>query len=145
LRRALVLALLLAACGDLDPEVGEDQAAVGQACDPADSDPGTPVTFDQVRTLILSRRCGCHTIPGGLGQVVGGLDLSARDAVLAGGRHQKSGGAKVVDPGNPCDSLLVQKTGDAPPFGFRMPLSGPPLSDEDRQLITDWIAEGAPP
>jgi hypothetical protein len=34
--------------------------------------------------------------------------------------------------------------GEAPPFGARMPLNGPPFLDErDRQLLADWIAEGA--
>jgi hypothetical protein len=39
----------------------------------------------------------------------------------------------------------VRKTGPTPPFGFRMPLSGAPLADEERQMVIDWIAEGALP
>jgi len=46
--------------------------------------------------------------------------------------------------GRPCDSLLLQKLGPAPPFGSRMPMDGPPyLANEDLVQISDWIVEGA--
>jgi hypothetical protein len=38
----------------------------------------------------------------------------------------------------------VQKTSNAPPTGNRMPSDGPPyLTPSERQLLSDWIAEGA--
>ena len=46
-------------------------------------------------------------------------------------------------PGDACGSILVQKLGDAPPFGARMPLEGPALGAPEIQLIVDWIVEGA--
>jgi hypothetical protein len=53
-------------------------------------------------------------------------------------------GTRIVIPGKPCDSIIVQKLGLAPPFGARMPYNGPPyLSAAELQLIRDWIAEGA--
>lgn len=136
----------LVACGAFDPEVGDTRdagpdAAVSGTCQLADSDPETEVGFEQVRSELLLPRCSCHTIAGGLGQVVGGLDLDSHAAALAGGR---SGGIAVV-AGKPCESLVVMKTGDTPPFGAQMPLSGVPLSESARQLLVDWIADGAKP
>jgi hypothetical protein len=53
-------------------------------------------------------------------------------------------GERIVVPGNPCRSLIVEKVREYPSFGGRMPLNGPPfLTDEEIQLISDWIAEGA--
>ncbi|HEX2676262.1 MAG TPA: hypothetical protein VHM19_06470, partial [Polyangiales bacterium] len=50
----------------------------------------------------------------------------------------------VVIPGDPCGSLITQKISDAPPAGQRMPSDGPPyLTPGERQLINDWILEGA--
>jgi hypothetical protein len=144
-KRALV-AVLLAACGTLDPEVGSDRDADDGECVLEDSDPDADVSFDRLRTAVLTKRCSCHTANGGLGQVVTGLDLNTHEAALAGGRRSRApGGPQAVAPGDPCASLVVQKTGPTPPFGFRMPLSGPPLTDEERQMIIDWIAEGALP
>jgi hypothetical protein len=66
---------------------------------------------------------------------------------MDGGKH----GAAVV-PGKVEESLLMQKLGAKPPFGDRMPLdpkkkrgetSTKKLSDEEIQLISDWIAQGA--
>ena len=108
----------------------------------ADSDPGTEVTYEQVRDQLFRPRCSCHTIAGGLGQVVSGLDLDTHEAVLAGGRNTTN---TAVVPGAPCDSFVVKKTGDSPPFGAQMPLSGVPLSEDARQLLVDWIADGAKP
>ncbi len=113
-------------------------AATNETCQLADSDPETEVTFDQIRNELLLPRCSCHTIAGGLGQVVGGLDLDSHAAALEGGRS-----GDVIVPGKPCESLIVMKTGDSPPFGAQMPLSGVPLSVDARQQLVDWIAGGA--
>ena len=53
-------------------------------------------------------------------------------------------GESIVVPGHPCSSVLVQKVSAAPPFGARMPLSGPPyLADDEIRVLHDWISEGA--
>jgi hypothetical protein len=58
-----------------------------------------------------------------------------------GGFHS---GAQIVVAGDPCASIMYQKLSDAPPFGSRMPLNGPPFwTDDELQLLHDWIAEGA--
>jgi hypothetical protein len=143
--RATLLALACAGCLDtVGPDVG---APLRASCSSVDSDPATDVHFDaDIRIGIFGRadvHCTrCHT-PGGatpIGLDVGGLDLSSEATLVEGGVH----GTAIVVPGDPCSSLLVQKLGEAPPFGARMPLDGPPYLDAlDLQLISDWIAEGA--
>lgn len=50
-----------------------------------------------------------------------------------------------VSPGNPDDSYVVHKVeGRASITGGQMPLGLTPLSDDNIQLIRDWIANGAP-
>jgi hypothetical protein len=131
--------LLLAGCLDaIGPEVGAPLAA---RCIDEDSNPGADVSFARdIRPLLTPRCTGCHG-PGGLGFEVARLDLTSYSALRAGG---VTGGSGIVVPGQPCESVLVQKIGEGPPFGARMPLSGPPfLTDAQQALIHDWIAEGA--
>ena len=75
------------------------------------------------------------------------LSLDSHTLLTEGGKH----GAAIV-PGKAAESLLVQKLGEKPPFGDRMPLdpkkkrgelSTKKLSDEEIQLISDWVAQGA--
>lgn len=146
-----LLALVLGAGGCLgvlepvDPAVGPALAA---RCTQEDSDPGTAVSFTRDVLPLLKGEagpvgCGCH-FPGSktpIGIEQAGLDLSSYASLRAGGVRSR---AAIVVAGRPCDSILVQKIGEAPPVGARMPFDGPPfLSDAERQLIADWIAEGA--
>ena len=83
---ALGAALYLGGCGALDPEVGEprvqgDAAVAESTCSLQDSDPSTDVPFREVRDQLFRPRCSCHVIAGGIGQVVGGLDLNSYDAL----------------------------------------------------------------
>jgi hypothetical protein len=48
-------------------------------------------------------------------------------------------GAPIIDVTNPAQSLLLTKLTDPPPCGALMPASATPLSDADRQCITDWV------
>jgi len=75
------------------------------------------------------------------------LSLDSYTLLMEGGKH----GTAVVS-GKAAESLLVQKLDGKPPFGDRMPLDpkkkrGEPstkkLSDEEIQLISDWVAQGA--
>jgi hypothetical protein len=136
----------LTACGELGPEFGEPTDAGTTACTLVDSDPSSPVSWAEVKGEIFAKRCGCHMTPAGFGATVGGLLLADHASALLGGRHQKAGGPDApiaIAPGAPCDSYLLAKTGETPPFGARMPLTASPLSGAERQLVVDWIAEGA--
>ncbi len=136
------LAALAGCLDDFEPEVGPPHRP---ACSDEDSDPSARVSFrDDIQGGLFARSCvACHTPqgPNPLGLRASGLDLSSRETLLRGGDE---GGADTVVPGSPCESVLLQKLGPAPPFGARMPIDGPPFLDaEDRQLVADWIAEGA--
>lgn len=143
---ALVAALALGGClDDFEPDVGPP---LRPSCGGEDSDPSVRVSFrDDIQAGLFQRTdlgcADCHTPQGPtpLGLRASGLNLSSRELLLRGGDES---GTDIVVPGAPCDSVLVQKVGPAPPFGARMPLDGPPFLDSaELQLLSDWIAEGA--
>jgi len=148
MKRALVAAALavLAAFGAcaLEPDVGPLLAGT---CKNADSNPDARVSFaNDVRPLFnrMTAGCGCHMPSAagpGTGTQLSGLDLSSLASLRAGGA---SSGSRIVVAGEPCSSILYLKVEQAPPFGSRMPLGGPPFfSDEEEDLLHDWISEGA--
>ena len=135
----------IGACA-LEPDVGPLLAG---RCSDADTNPQVSVSFAaEVRPLINrgigAGGCSCHLqFPSGPGPGIqlAGLDLSSMMALREGG---VSSGPQIVVAGQPCASILFQKVSDAPPFGSRMPLDGPPfLTPAEVALIHDWIAEGA--
>lgn len=137
-------ALTLALGCELAPDVGPPLV---DRCVSEDSNPGTDVDFEsQIHQGIIVVHClPCHD-PAGLnntGFQVSGLDLTSVASLRKGGSN---GGADIVRPGDPCQSVIVNKLSSGPPFGNRMPFDGPPfLSASQRQLVHDWIAEGANP
>jgi hypothetical protein len=138
------LAAALVACATIDPDVGPLLAG---ACSETDSDPAHAVSFNHdIRTVISAPTggCSCHLSQTGAGPgpatVITGLDLGSYQSLLQGGHNS---GPNVIIANQPCESILYQKIGVAPPFGSRMPLGLAPLSDQTIQLIHDWIAEGA--
>lgn len=140
---ALGAALAVAACS-LVPDVGPRLAGT---CSNADSHPDRSVSFaTDIHPLMLRPMggCGCHlpTPSGdGVGTQISGLDLSSLGTLRMGGINS---GAQVIVAGEPCASIMYQKLSDAPPFGSRMPLNGPPFwTPDELQLLHDWIAEGA--
>lgn len=152
--KALVL-VLAATTACYRPDVGEaltptvdasmetdggptDGAIVG--CDNSDSDPATPVSFaNNIRPLLIRTPGGC--IPCHLGRATSGLDQSSYQSLRRGGINS---GTRIIVANEPCNSIYLQKIGRTPPFGSRMPYNGPPyFSGAERQLIHDWIAEGA--
>lgn len=88
--------------------------------------------LNNVRPIFLLNNCiNCH---GGSG----GLDVGTVDQLLQGG----SDGPAII-PGKADSSLLIQKLSPNPPFGSRMPLRGPYLSDSLVNVIKLWINQGA--
>lgn len=140
---------MLAACGGfvdgLDPAVG---TPLSERCANTDSDLTQTVSYSKDIVPILRGEagpgCGCH-IPSIEANPIGfeqtGLSFETYDALRAGGVNTRSA---IVVPGEPCSSFLWQKVSPGPPIGARMPYDGPPFLDPaQRQLIADWIAEGA--
>ena len=128
---------------DFEPDVGPAQV---ERCVNEDSDPDNAVSFvNDIVPLVMDKCLPCHDPNGSnnTGFQVGGLDLTSYETFTAGGVN---GGAKIVIAGNPCDSVVIQKTSTAPPFGNRMPFDGPPFETAaEAQMVRDWIAEGASP
>jgi hypothetical protein len=86
--------------------------------------------FDAAIAPLLSRRClECHNAS----DAKGGLDLSAEAAALAGGEN-----GEVIVAGKPDESLLWQYVDTD-----EMPKDRPSLSAEEKELLRQWIADGA--
>jgi hypothetical protein len=153
--RLLAVIALLTGCEVIyEPEVGPLQAAppdAGSAGDGdggitpstglcGDSDPNTTVSFSQhVRPLLNRSPGGCTGCHGA--NATSGFSIGSYEALRRGGQ---ASGTRIVLPGKPCDSILVQKLGVAPPFGARMPYNGPPFyTSTELTLFRDWVAEGA--
>ena len=86
-----------------------------------------------VAPLIVQKCLECHNAT----QASGGLDLTNRERVTAGG----DSGAAIV-PGNADGSFLVERiaAGEMPPEKNGKPQS---LSAEEVRLLRDWVAGGA--
>jgi len=147
MRRLVLSWLLLAAAGcisELEPDVGAIRAGT---CRSEDTDPFNDVSYKEDVLPLFQRSglqggCSCHQ-PGnrstsGIDET--GLSLLDYASLMRG----TSSGQKVVVPGDPCASEIVQKVSNAPPTGARMPPGGPPfMTTEEIALLRDWIAEGA--
>lgn len=144
--------VFLAGCGlNYEPDVGalqptapdagfESDAGLTSIGTCADSDPSTTVSFSQqIRPLTAKSPGGCLGCHGA--NQIAGFGLGSYDALRRGGL---ASGTRIIVPGRPCESVLVQKLGLAPPFGARMPYNGPPFfTAAELTLVRDWIAEGA--
>jgi mono/diheme cytochrome c family protein len=125
----LAAGLGLSACSDEG-----DPAKPG---DPGDPD---PVSFASDVQPIFDANCiVCHGAGGN-----GGLDLRSPQSYdnlvdLTSPNYS----AKRVAPGDPDNSVLVDKISGAGQFGSRMPPSGPGLSSGQIQTIRTWVVEGA--
>jgi hypothetical protein len=133
----------LAACA-IEPDVGPLLAGI---CKNEDTNPDQKVSFaNDIRPLFnrMAAGCSCHMPSAsgpGTGTLLSGLDLSSMASLRAGGANS---GSRIVVAGEPCSSILYLKVEQAPPFGSRMPLGGPPFfTEEEENLLHDWISEGA--
>lgn len=154
-RLMLVPLLGTAACQVIDdiryrPKVGPpvpDAMTVTRACPIipgdtcGDSNPAVDVSFSRDIQPLINRAtpggCMSHTMMPTTPTVL--LDVSTYSSLRRGGYVS---GAKIIVDCRPCDSILVQKLSDRPPFGARMPDTRY-WSDVDMTLLRDWIAEGA--
>lgn len=97
------------------------------------SAPLTAADWQSVASVLQQRCVMCHS-----GETAPlGLQLGDYESLMRG-----SVNGPVVLPSDPDGSVLVHRIrGTAQP---RMPLAGSPLADTDIELITAWIATGAP-
>lgn len=126
---AMIAMLALGGCSD----EGSDPVSPGPDPDP------DPISFAEDIQPIFTASCvGCHGLGGN-----GGLDLREGSAYgnLVGVDSQGYPGKRVMAD-EPANSVLYLKlTGDSS-TGTRMPPAGL-LPEAQRNLVRDWIAEGA--
>ena len=92
--------------------------------------PANEVTFAKLAPVFKDKCGGCH----GGANLKGGLDLRSAKTTIAGGDN-----GEAVKPGDPDNSLLWQSVRD----GTMPPKGKPKLTEEEKRLIKDWIADGA--
>jgi Planctomycete cytochrome C len=146
---------MLAGCSDLDPNTGaprpEEEADATMAQDVYIA-PGEVSFGRDIRPLMnrpgkgdpTGRGCkSCHysTEPSHNGRDLSGLELSTLGHLRQGGG---SSGSRIVVAGKPNESIIVQALLGQYGFANRMPKNGSPYwSDEEIQLVIDWISQGA--
>lgn len=97
---------------------------------------GQPVTYEHVAPIFASRCVKCHSTYGLMGSAPEGLLLNSYSTILD--RHER---VRVVPGASGASELVRRIRGQSQP---QMPYDGPPfLSDEEVQLIVDWIDQGA--
>jgi len=89
---------------------------------------------DDIQPIFNSNCIACH---GG----TSGVTLSSYQAVMNSVGHQFN--QNIVVPGSADDSPIVEKIEPNPSIGARMPEGGPFLSENEINLIRQWIDEGA--
>ncbi len=100
---------------------------------------GAPVDFNREIRPILANHClKCHGPDAG--ERKGGLRLDVREAAVAAA----DSGEKAIVPSKPDASELIKRINSAD-ADYHMPPAEEkkPLSEEQKKLLTRWIAEGA--
>jgi hypothetical protein len=136
----------------LPSDGGVDAATAGDA-GAADTGEETP-TFTQVYQLIQSKCSPCHTTTtaGNIGITIGHLDMTTQanaymnlvNAPTMG--TECAGKGTRVTPGDEETSIMYLKVSldDPTPCGAKMPFGLPALSQDEADLIENWIKGGAP-
>lgn len=98
---------------------------------PTEEPVSTEVSFaNDVMPIIQSRCINCH----GGDRIEEGLVFFTYEDIMAG-----SDNGPVIVPGDVANSLLVELVTNQ-----KMPKRGPKLTPPQVQIITDWVAAGAP-
>jgi mono/diheme cytochrome c family protein len=131
-------ALTAAACGGSSSPSGPSTTPP-----PATGGGSTTATLSTLSSQIFGARCtGCH---GGSAPAAS-MNLEANNVfenLVNRASTEKPGAVRVV-PGDPNGSYLVQKLrGDVGITGVRMPRGGPYLTDDQINLVIQWIQDGA--
>jgi hypothetical protein len=74
-----------------------------------------------------------------------GLDLSSANAYadLVNRKSSLDGHLVLVKPSSAADSFIVEKLSPKPRYGASMPPYARPLSPSEKNLLTEWIQQGA--
>lgn len=156
---SLTIAILVTACGagsgdgldkngrPITSSSSSSSVASSDGSNNSSSEPSNDngATLAKVQEEVFGAICIlCHV--GGAAPL--GLRLDSEDNsfnFLVGVASIEQSTLQRVNPGNPDESYIVHKVeGRAGIGGGQMPLGLTPLSDDNIQLIRDWIANGAP-
>ncbi|RYG49153.1 hypothetical protein EON79_02295 [bacterium] len=107
--------------------IGCKGAGQGEVSSAVSTPPATAVAYAPVQTLLTAKCANCH----GMTDPKDGVSLTSYAGV-----------AKIVTPGNPSGSKLIQvmKGGEG---HKRMPPMGEPVPNTDIKMVEDWIQAGA--
>jgi len=112
---------------------------------PTDPTPVPTVTLQQVQDAVFSPSCAvqfCHSgdFPAAQLNLEEGESLDELVNVVPINLAAANAGLLLVDPGDADNSFLYVKiTNPTPQQGFRMPLTGDPLTEEQIALVRAWI------
>jgi len=125
--------------------VDEIIAAVNAALNGCSMTP--PATLDAIQTSIFTPTCAtqfCHDAQSHVNDL--NLTAGMSYSQLVNVPSTVNASLLRVDPGHPENSFLLTKlTGPPPGEGSQMPLSGGPLTNQQIELIRNWILQGAQP
>jgi hypothetical protein len=126
-------------------------AALASAC----ADEPEPATWPRVQEIFDAHGCAtatCHSVSKAEGELVladeepDGAYHALVGAPCANGGADDDGMLRVA-PGDADASFLLTKlslTAYDPIYGEPMPVYGPPLTDEELDLVRRWVLAGAP-
>jgi hypothetical protein len=125
---------------DTDPAIDVEDGSLGDA--PADVPTATPLLAEVHEAVFTS--CGSHHLDGGTRPWLG-LNAELLDRLSESAIQLPS--MPYITPGDSSDSYLWHKLSDthrdAGGSGLRMPI-GPPLSEEQLNMVQRWIDGGTP-
>lgn len=102
-------------------------------------------TLSNIQATIFDTNCalsGCHA--GSDAQLDQNLSAGQSFSNIVNVRSVERSDLFRVEPGNPDDSYLFMKIiGDPDIVGARMPLGRAALSDQQIEIVREWIANGA--
>lgn len=96
------------------------------------------VSFSKDVRPVLNARCGACHVPGQPGYEASGLSTASYEAVMKGTKF-----GAVVIPGDPLSSVLTMLVEGRADPSIRMPHGDQPLPDAEKQILRDWVAQGA--
>lgn len=104
------------------------------SCSPSSESSGKVDFVADIKPLIQTQCVRCHNDE----TIMGGLNLMTEASTLRG-----SSRGPVLIPGDPEKSLFFRVTQLPAEQDHAMPATGPKLTEEEKQLIHQWIAQGA--
>lgn len=120
----------------------ESTGTPGDTTDATTAGPALSFAAD-VWDPIFKPACTCHQSMVGSGGLAMGTDAAAAYAAMVG--VPSSTGKNYITAGDDAQSYVYDKITGSQGMGSMMPLGGPPLTNEQIQVVIEWILGGANP